>query len=66
MANEEPNELSEQDLSTGHLVDQEPLEEVEDPAVRLAGYNQLPDFGDDMKGTLQESNDQTEDSEDEE
>lgn len=65
MANEEPKELSEQDLSTGELVDQEPLEEVEDPAVRLAGYNQIPDFGNDTKGTLQESDDQAEDSEDE-
>ena len=64
MANEvEVKELSEQDLSTGELVDQEPLEEVEDPAVRLAGYNQIPDFGDDTKGTLQESDDQAEDKE---
>ena len=54
MTNEETKDLSEQELSEGELVDQEPLEEVEDPAVRLAGYNQIPDFGDDTKGTLQE------------
>ena len=46
--------MSEQDLSEGELVDQEPLEAVEDPAVRLAGYNQVPDFGDDTAGTLHE------------
>ncbi len=55
MANENEKQPSEQDLSEGELVDQEPLEAVEDPAVRLAGYNQIPDFGDDTKGTLQES-----------
>ena len=55
MINEEPEQLSEQDLSEGELVDQEPLEAVEDPAVRLAGYNQVPDFGDDTAGTLHES-----------
>lgn len=55
MINEEPAQLSEQDLSKGELVDQEPLEAVEDPAVRLAGYNQIPDFGDDTAGTLHES-----------
>lgn len=55
MANEQEQRLSEQDLSDGELVDQEPLEEIEAPAVRLAGYNQIPDFGDDTKGTLQES-----------
>jgi hypothetical protein len=53
MADETEGQLSEQDLSEGELVDQEPLEEVEDPPVRLAGYNQIPDFGDDTKGTLQ-------------
>jgi hypothetical protein len=53
MADETEEQLSEQDLSEGELVDQEPLEEVEDPPVRLAGYNQIPDFGDDTKGTLQ-------------
>jgi hypothetical protein len=55
MNNEEKKHFSEQDLSEGELVDQEPLEEVESPAVRLAGYNQIPDFGDDIHGTLQES-----------
>lgn len=55
MINEEPEQLSEQDLSEGELVDQEPLEAVEDPAVRLAGYNQVPDFGEDTAGTLHES-----------
>lgn len=54
MENEEPKQSSEQDLSEGELVDQEPLESVEDPPVRLAGYNQIPDFGDDTEGTLQE------------
>ena len=33
----EQNKLSEQDLSAGELVDQELLETVEDPPVRLAG-----------------------------
>jgi hypothetical protein len=42
-------------LSEGELVDQEPLEPVEDPPSRLAGNNQIPDFGDDTEGTLQES-----------
>jgi hypothetical protein len=56
MANETEEQLSEQDLSDGELIDQEPLEEVEDPPVRLAGYNQIPDFGKDTKGTLQEEN----------
>lgn len=63
MANEDINNLSEQDLSEGELVNQEPLEEVEDPAVRLAGYNQIPDFGDDTKGTLQELDGRSEDKE---
>jgi hypothetical protein len=54
MANEQEQQLSEQDLSDGELVDQEPLEEIEDPPVRLAGYNQIPDFGEDTKGTLHE------------
>ena len=53
MENKKEKHLSEQDLSEGELVDQEPLEAVEDPAVRLAGYNQIPDFGDDTEGTLQ-------------
>jgi len=55
MNNEEQENLSEQDLSEGKLVDREPLEAVEDPPSRLAGYNQVPDFGYDTKGTLQES-----------
>lgn len=55
MANENEEILSEQDLSEGVLVDQEPLEEIETPFVRLAGYNQVPDFGDDVKGTVQET-----------
>ena len=59
MTNEEPKQVSEQDLSDGELVDQEALEEVEEPAVRLAGYNQIPDFGDDTKGTLQDSEEDT-------
>jgi len=59
MNNEEQEQSSEQDLSEGKLVDQQPLEIVEDPAVRLAGYNQIPDFGDDTEGTLQESDEQS-------
>lgn len=55
MINEEQENLSEQDLSDGELVDQDPLEPVEDPPARLAGNNQIPDFGEDTKGTLQES-----------
>jgi hypothetical protein len=54
MDNETEKHLSEQNLSDGELVDQESLENIEDPPVRLAGYNQIPDFGDDTKGTLQE------------
>ncbi len=54
MTNEEQNQPSEQDLSEGELIDQGPLENIDDPPVRLAGYNQIPDFGDDTKGTLQE------------
>lgn len=60
MANEEEKHYSEQELSEGELVDQEPLDPVEDPPVRLAGYNQVPDFGDDTKGTLHETQDQSE------
>lgn len=60
MENEEKTQLSEQDLSEGKLVDQEPLEEIEEPSVRLAGYNQIPDFGEDTKGTLQETEEKTE------
>lgn len=55
--NEEKEQLSEQDLSEGELVDQEPLEPVADPPSRLAGSNLIPDFGDDVQGTLQESHD---------
>lgn len=55
MMNEEQEQLTEQDLSEGELVDQDPLESVEDPPIRLAGNNQIPDFGEDTKGTLQES-----------
>ena len=58
MTNENEKQNSEQDLSEGELVDQKPLEAVEDPAVRLAGYNQIPDFGEDTKGTLQETDEQ--------
>lgn len=46
MANEEEKLLSEQDLSEGELVDQEQLEAVQEPPVRLAGYNQAPHIGD--------------------
>ena len=59
MAEQSKTQASEQDLSEGKLVDQKPLEEVEDPAVRLAGYNQIPDFGDDTEGTLRETDQQT-------
>ncbi len=52
MTEQDERQLSEQDLSEGELVDQEPLEPVEDPADRLAGGNQVPDFGDDVAGTL--------------
>ena len=51
MTNEE-HTPTEQELSDGELIDQEPLVDVEDPPVRQAGYNQVPDFGDDVKGTL--------------
>lgn len=53
--NEKQKNLSERDLSDGELVDQEPLEEIEEMPSRLAGNNQIPDFGDDTKGTLQEA-----------
>lgn len=59
MAEQDETQQSEQDLSEGKLVDQNPLENVEDPPVRLAGYNQIPDFGDDTEGTLKESDQQT-------
>ncbi len=54
MNGEEKKKISEQDLSSGELVDQEPLEAIEDPPSHLAGNNQIPDFGDDTEGTLQE------------
>ena len=59
MTDEKQKIPSEQELSEGELVDQEPLEPVEDPPVVLAGYNQIPDFGDDTKGTLQESDEKS-------
>ena len=46
MANEAKNQSSEQDLLDGELFDQEPLEAVEEPPVRLAGYNQAPHIAD--------------------
>lgn len=57
MNNNEQEILTEQDLSEGILVDQEPLEEIAAPPSRLAGFNQTPDFGDDVKGTLHENDD---------
>lgn len=59
--NEKQKDLSEQDLSDGELVDQEPLETIEETPSRLAGNNQIPDFGDDTRGTLQESDEKTAD-----
>jgi len=52
--NSENAHLLEEELLDGQLFDQEPLEEVEPPPSRLAGNNQTPDFGDDVKGTLHE------------
>ena len=57
MQDEQNNIPTEQDLSEGELVDQDPLEPVSDPASRLAGNNQIPDFGDDVEGTLQDLDD---------
>ncbi len=54
MNNEEKKKFIEQDLSSGELVDREPLEAIEDPSSRLAGNNQIPNFGDDTSGTLWE------------
>ena len=54
MQNEQNKTPTEQDLSEGELVDQDALEPVDDPASRLAGNNQIPDFGDDVEGTLQD------------
>ena len=56
MINGESEQQNEQDLSDGELVDQEPLEPVEDPPSRLAGGNLVPDFGDDTEGTLRDEN----------
>lgn len=61
MTNDRQENLSEQDLSEGELVDQEPLVPVKDPASRLAGNNLVPDFGDDTAGTLHESDAQESD-----
>jgi hypothetical protein len=54
---EEEEQLSEQDLSEGELVDQDPLEPIPDPPSRLAGNNLYPDFGDDTAGTLHDESD---------
>ena len=56
MNTQEEKQLSEEDLSEGELVDQDPLEPVEDPPSRLAGNNLVPDFGDDVAGTLHDTN----------
>lgn len=61
MESENEKHPSEQDLSSGESVEQEPLGSVEDPSVRFAGYNQIPDFGDDARGTLRESEDESSD-----
>ncbi len=55
----EKSQYSEQDLSEGELVDQGPLEELPEPPVRLAGYNQIPDFGEDTAATLHDTHEQT-------
>lgn len=59
MAEQDEQQLSEQDLSEGELVDQGPLEPVDDPPSRLAGNNQVPDFGDDVAGTLHDTGNQS-------
>ena len=56
MANEEEKLLSEQDLSEGELVDQEPLLAVPEPPVRLAGYNQAPHINDAWKESEESAN----------
>jgi hypothetical protein len=56
MNEQDETQLSEQDLSEGELVDQGPLEPVDDPPSRLAGNNLVPDFGDDVAGTLHDTN----------
>lgn len=61
MTNEKQKNLSEQDLSSGELLNQKPLEAIEDPPSRLAGNNQIPDFGDDTRGTLRESDKKSKD-----
>lgn len=55
MNEQDETQLSEQDLSEGELIDQEPLEPLDDPPSRLAGNNQVPDFGDDVAGTLHDT-----------
>ena len=55
MTNQNEEQLSEQDLSEGELVDQGPLEPIPDPPSRLAGNNLYPDFGDDTAGTLHDA-----------
>lgn len=57
MSEEKKEQLNEQDLSEGKFFDQEPLEPIPDPPSLLAGNNQIPDFGDDVKGTLQDHSD---------
>jgi len=57
MYDEQNNTPTEQDLSEGELVDQDPLEPVDEPPSRLAGNNQVPDFGPDTEGTLQDRDD---------
>ncbi|MDQ2746328.1 MAG: hypothetical protein M3T96_03605 [Acidobacteriota bacterium] len=58
MSEEKKEQSSEQDSSEGKFFDQEPLEAVEEMPSRLAGNNQIPDFGDDVKGTLQDHSDE--------
>lgn len=55
MMEQDDRQNSEQDLSEGKLVDQTPLDPVEDPPSRLAGNNLIPDFGDDVAGTLSDT-----------
>ena len=56
MSQQEYRIPTEQELSEGELVDQDPLEPVPEPPSRLAGNNQIPDFGDDIEGTLHDPN----------
>ena len=54
---DQPNRIpTEQELSEGKLVDQDPLEPVPEIPSRLAGNNQIPDFDDDVEGTLHDPN----------